>query len=278
MACETAVILPTYNRADWLEESIRSVLAQTVSDFQLWVVDDGSTDQTPAALERFAGRIHAIRLEQNRGVAFARNTAIRASKSRWVAFLDSDDLWRPTRLERQLALARERPEAVLIHTEETWIRDGAPLKQLPRHAKSGGDIFRRSLRLVLVSPSSALIRRDVLDEIGLFNEALPAAEDYDLWLRILCRHPAHFVDEPLVVKRGGHPDQLSRRIAFLDRYRIRALLDLLNSGALSPRQRGWVIDELTYKCEIFGKGCLKHGKTELGKRFLALPRRFAEEG
>jgi len=274
MESRIAVVLPVFNRAGWVGEAIDSVLAQTFSDFALWVVDDGSTDGTPEILERYGERIRVIRLGENRGVSFARNSAIRVSKSEWVAFLDSDDLWEPEKLERQMALADENPETVLIHTDEVWIRRGRRVNPMKKHAKSGGDLFRRSLRLCLVSPSSALLRRDALDEVGLFNESLPACEDYDLWLRLLCRYEARFVEEMLVVKRGGHDDQLSRSTPFIDRYRIRALIDLLNSGALSLEQRGWTIEELKYKCRVFGQGCLKHGKRELGEKYLKIPEMF----
>jgi glycosyltransferase involved in cell wall biosynthesis len=278
MPCAVAVILPTYNRADWIRHAIDSVLDQTFRNYELWVVDDGSTDETADLLLEYGQRIRPIRLDRNLGVSHARNVAIQASDSQWVAFLDSDDRWRPEKLERQMGLAAEKPEANLIHTEEIWIRRGVRVNPMGKHAKSGGDLFRRSLRRCLVSPSSALIRRDVFSEVGLFNESLPACEDYDLWLRILCRHSAHFVSEPLVVKYGGHDDQLSRAVPFLDRYRIRALLDLLTWGDLSERQRQWTFDELTWKCRVFGEGCLKHGREALGKRFIAYPSRFMSDG
>jgi len=266
-----AAIIPVYNRAEWIEEAIESVLAQTFSDFELWVVDDASTDSTPDILSKYQDRIRILRLNENCGVSFARNAAIRASESEWIAFLDSDDLWEPKKLERQIELAERIPEAVLIHTEEIWIRRGKRVNPMKKHAKAGGDFFRRSLRLCLISPSTAMVRRSVLDRIGLFNESLPAAEDYDLWLRILCREQAHFIAEPLAIKRGGHEDQLSRSVEFLDRFRIRVLLDLLRHSPLSAEQREWVFEELEYKCRVFGQGCIKHGRQELGERYLALP-------
>ena len=106
-----------------------------------------------------------------------------------------------------------------------------------KHAKAGGWIYTHCLPLCAISPSAVLIHRSIFDCVGLFNEQLPACEDYDLWLRICARFPVHFIPEPLIIKYGGHDDQLSRRYWGMDRFRIQALEDILASGVLTEEHR-----------------------------------------
>jgi len=221
-----SVIIPTFNRRKFVREAIDSVLAQDFDDFELIVVDDGSTDGTAEALADYGNRIRLIR-QSNRGVSAARNTGIRASEAPLIALLDSDDLWRAGKLTAQTAFLRAHPDVLICQTEEIWVRNGLRVNPRRKHRKPSGDIFARSLELCLVSPSAVMMRRRLLDEVGLFDESLPACEDYDLWLRVACRHAVHRIDAPLIVKRGGHADQLSRRPG-LDRYRIRSLARLLD--------------------------------------------------
>jgi hypothetical protein len=116
-----------------------------------------------------------------------------------------------------------------------------------------------------------MIRRGLLDEIGLFDESLPACEDYDLWLRIACGHPIDLIKRPLVVREGGGSDQLSARYWGMDRFRIHAMLKILKSGRLSTDQTVVTLRELALKCRIYGQGCLKRGKRGEGDYYLALP-------
>jgi hypothetical protein len=131
-----------------------------------------------------------------------------------------------------------------------------------RHKKRAGDIFELSLRTCLVSPSAVIMRMEMFREIGGFDEQLRACEDYDLWLRILCRHEIGLLDEALVTRRAGHPDQLSATVTALDRYRIRALVKLLTGGALTDRRRRAVAEVLTDKCAIHAKGALRRRRRD----------------
>ena len=244
-----------------MAEAIASVLDQSRPAGEVIVVDDGSSDETAAVLASFGHRIRVIRHERPVGVSAARNAGIRAAAGDWFAFLDSDDLWKREKLAQQLAALAVAPDYLLCYTDEEWRRDGRWMNQGERHRKHSGWIYRACLPLCLISPSSALIRRDLLDECGLFDENLPACEDYDLWLRITSRHPVLFVPERLIVKRAGDWPQLSRQFG-LDRYRIMALLKMVHSDFLTGEELTLTRRMLLEKCRIYAVGCRKHGREE----------------
>ena len=224
------------------------------------VVDDAGEDDTPILLEK-RPRVRTIILESRRGVSAARNAGVAASSGEWVAFLDSDDEWLPRKLEMQLELA-EREGVSLVHSEEIWIRNGRRVNPKKKHRKSGGDIFERCLKLCLISPSAVVMRRELFDRTGGFDEDFPVCEDYDLWLKITSLHRVGFVPEPLIVKYGGHPDQLSRRYKCMDYWRVRALERILDLRAFKPERRQKIIDEILWKAEVLAKGMEKHGNRE----------------
>jgi glycosyltransferase involved in cell wall biosynthesis len=267
-APRVSVIIPTYNRAWSLATAVDSVLSQDFDAFETIVVDDGSTDETRALLTDYGAALRVIR-QPNRGVSAARNAGIRAAAAPLVALLDSDDYWLPGKLAAQTAFFDQNPEAVICQTEERWIRNGVRVNPGKRHRKRGGMIFEPSLDMCLVSPSAVMLRRSLFESVGFFDERLPACEDYDLWLRISCRHPVHLIDRPLIVKRGGHPDQLSRA-AGLDRHRIRAIRRLLAQNVLTADQRRAAWKTLAAKCTIYAAGCRKRGRPEEAARCLAL--------
>jgi len=255
-----SVIIPTYNRAWALGEALDSVLAQTYPAVELIVVDDGSTDETPDLLARYGDALRVLTLE-NGGVSRARNHGISASTGEFIAFLDSDDRWLPDKLAEQAAFFKATPEALICQTEEIWIRNGKRVNPCKHHKKPSGDIFEASLHLCLVSPSAVMMRRSLLEDVGLFDESLPACEDYDLWLRIACRYPVYTTPSPLVVKHGGHDDQLSKT-PLLDRFRIQSLVRLLESGSLSAAQADAARAVLEKKGRIYAGGCRKHDRHE----------------
>ncbi|MGW8207976.1 MAG: glycosyltransferase family 2 protein, partial [Syntrophobacteria bacterium] len=269
MSPQVSVIIATYNRAAMVTEAVESVLAQEKTDFELIVVDDGSTDETEARLSIFGSRLKYYQ-QENAGVSAARNRGLEFSTAPLVAFLDSDDLWLPSKLHLQHNYMMEHPEVHICQTEEIWWRNGRQVNPKKHHRKPSGDIFRRSLHLCLVSPSAVMLKASLLEKVGHFDEDLPAAEDYDLWLRVSVEHPVPLLPHPLVIKRGGQSDQLSARSG-IDRYRIKALEKLLKSGRLSTDQYRWAWRVLRRKCEIYGQGCLKRGRVQEGERYLALP-------
>ncbi len=267
-----SVIVPTYNRHQFLGQALDSVLAQTYPYFELIVVDDGSDDPTPDLLAAYGETIQVIR-QSNQGVSSARNTGIQASKGEWIALLDSDDYWLPQKLESQIALFKSHPGALICQTEEIWIRNGTRVNPKRRHQKFSGMIFEKCLPLCLVSPSAVMLHKTLFDEIGLFDENLPACEDYDLWLRMTWKYPVHLIDTPFIVKRGGHADQLSR-MAELDKYRIQALVKILGKGCLSESQHKAAQSILAQKCAIFANGCRKRGRFDQAAHYERLPESF----
>jgi glycosyltransferase involved in cell wall biosynthesis len=254
---EVSVIIPTYNRSAMVREAIASVLAQRDADFELIVVDDGSTDGTHEMLAGFDG----ILVEQtaHQGPAAARNRGVARASAPLIAFLDSDDLWAPDKLHRQLAFMREFPDCAISQTSELWIRDGRRVNPGLRHLKRAGDIFMDSLRTCLISPSAVILRTELFRSLGGFDEDFAAAEDYDLWLRILIEHEVGLLDEPMVTRRAGHRDQLSSSVPAIDRFRVLALMKLLANDRLSEARRAAVVEVLVEKCGILAQGARRRG-------------------
>jgi len=265
---QVSVIIPTYNRGWVIKEAIDSVLAQDYTEFELIVVDDGSTDHTSDVLDSYRNDIKVLS-QKNKGVSAARNRGIAEASGKFIAFLDSDDLWLSQKLSVQIEFFNQTPDALICQTEEVWIRNGLRVNPRKRHKKPSGMIFKPSLELCLVSPSAVMIQRNLIDRVGEFDENLPACEDYDLWLRISCRFPVHLIDAPLIIKRGGHDDQLSSR-AGLDKFRIKAIEKIIKRGLLSNDQHRAAVNTLKKKCAIYSAGCRKRGREEEAKYYKKL--------
>ena len=255
------VIIPTFNRAHTICRAIDSVMAQTVSADEIIIVDDGSTDDTAERIKEFYPTLEYI-YQSNKGVSSARNKAILQAKNEWLAFLDDDDEWMPHKLEKQIHLLQKHPDLKLCHTEERWIRHGVRVNQMKKHRKAGGWIYQNCLPLCAISPSSALVHKDLFDDVGLFREDLPACEDYDMWLKICSRYPVAYVEEECLIKYGGHEDQLSSKYWGMDRFRIDALTDILSSGKLTIDDEKATRNILQKKIQVFIKGAIKRNKVE----------------
>ena len=260
-----SVIIPTFNRRGMVRHAIGSVIAQRERDFELIVVDDGSTDGSCELLQAFAPRCAAegcgFRFERisNRGPAGARNHGLAIARGRYTAFLDSDDLWRQDKLSRQLNHMQSRGCAI-SQTQEIWIRHGRRVNPGLRQRKLGGDIFVQSLRTCLISPSAVMVETRLLRQAGGFDERMLACEDYDLWLRLLVENHADLLDDALVVRRAGHLDQLSATTPALDRFRILALTKLIAGGALSAERRLSALAVLAEKCAVYGGGLRRRNR------------------
>jgi GT2 family glycosyltransferase len=261
-----SVIIPTYNRRHVLVRALKSVINQNCPAKEIIVIDDGSSDGTEHMIQQQFPQVRYC-YQPNQGVSHARNAGIKLATGDWIAFLDSDDEWLPDKLSRQSTALEKNPELKICHTEEIWIRHGKRVNQMNKHKKSGGWIFQHCLPLCAMSPSSILIHRSVFEQTGLFDESLPACEDYDLWLQITARFPVLFIDQPLIKKYGGHADQLSTRFWGMDRFRITALQKIIDSGLLSPDDRQAAIAMLIKKCHIFSQGALKRNKLEQAEHY-----------
>ena len=256
-----SVIIPTFNRATMLVEAVNSVLAQSERDFELLVIDDGSTDDTPLVCAEFGAKLQYLR-QEHRGVSAARNLGIKHAQGSLISFLDSDDLWQKHKLRRQVEWLAAHPHLLLCYTNEIWIRRGVRVNQKKIHQKSGGAIYPLCLPRCIISPSSVLMRRELFERVGTFDESLPICEDYDLWLRIAARYEVGFLDEALIIKRGGHADQLSHSEYGIDRYRVLALQKTLNGDALNEEWRAQTLAMLNEKRRILALGYGKRGKHE----------------
>ncbi len=264
---EISVIIPTYNRCDLLKRAINSVIKQTVTPKEIIVVDNGSTDQTYQMVSSLFPEINYF-IEKKRGVSAARNKGILESKSKWIAFLDSDDTWKPTKLEKQMEFSTFNQDKYrIIHTDETWYRNKKFLNQLKKHKKSGGNIFKNCLQLCCISPSSVVLKKQIFEEYGLFDENLEVCEDYDMWIRITSKEKVGFLDSPLVLKYGGHSDQLSKKFWGMDRFRIKSLEKNLKNEHFSKSQKINVLVTLIEKLTIVSDGALKRGNKEIFKKY-----------
>ena len=259
MISSLSVIIPSYNRAIWLPRALLSVQKQTLPANEIIVVDDGSTDGTETLIKSDYPDIVYLR-QENKGVSTARNHGIEKATGEWLAFLDSDDEWLPNKLEIQKDALEAVPDIKICHTEEIWIRNEKRVNPMKKHAKTGGWIFQHCLPLCAMSPSSILIHRSVFETVGNFDESLPACEDYDLWLRITHRYPVAFVEQPLIIKNGGHDDQLSRRYWGMDRFRIQSLRKILDSGILGSENEQAATKMLIHKATIYLAGAKKRNK------------------
>jgi glycosyltransferase involved in cell wall biosynthesis len=263
---EISVIIATYNRRAMLREALASVATQRSENsaltFEVIVVDDGSSDGTWNDLSGAQSDTLRTVRTANRGPAAARNRGIALARGELIAFLDSDDLWMPEKLARQSLFMRDNPACSISQTGEMWFRDGRRVNPGRRHRKRSGDIFADALRTCLISPSAAMLRRELFEEVGTFDEDMAACEDYDLWLRILARHEAGLLDEPLVVRRAGHPGQLSATVVAPDRFRILALAKLLSDISLGSAGRARAAEVMAEKCMIYGKGLARRQRQD----------------
>lgn len=248
-----SVIIPTHNRPGATCRAVDSVLHQSHADFELIVVDDGSTDDTLRWLNSFSDPRMQVMPVSHGGVARARNIGVNLAHADWICLLDSDDLWWRHKLREQIVYHQQQPEYRISQTDDMWIRRGRFLNKHQKHLPFAGDLFAASLERCMISSSSVMLHRSLLDEAGGWDESLPVCEDYDMWLRITARHPVGFVDKVLSTKFGGHADQLSQRFAVMDQYRIRALTKILQSDILSPVQQSLAIAERERKEKIVKK-------------------------
>ena len=249
-----SVIIPVFNRQNFVKRAIESVLEQSLKADEIIVIDDGSDDDTPKVLKSFADKIKVI-TQKNSGVSNARNSGIKTAKNSWITFLDSDDIWHKDKLKKQMSFHNNNPEILFSHTNEEWVRDAKIVKQKKQHQKPKGFCFKENLNFCKIAPSTVMIDKKLLEDVGYFDESLEVCEDFDLWLRVLRSYELGLVEEVLTTKFAGHKNQLSFKYNAMDRYRILALLK--HKDTLDARE------EILKKLAILLKGAVKYQNLEL---------------
>ena len=267
---EVAVIVPCYNVEPYLQRALDSALAQTFSDFHIYAVDDGSADSTVQILETaprccFVSQPHA-------GPAAARNRAIQMSRSPFIAFLDADDEWLPQKLERQMALLKQDPTLGLVCSLCTISEPGRERRVIPEadNIPSSGRLFRHLIRKCFVFTPTVVVRRDCLEEVGLFNESLAVSEDFNLWLRIAARWRIAFMPEVLAITHK-RPGSLSASISPKKRLRNGvAALEHVQAVCpeLSPAEARALRGALAERIYFHGSFFLSTGAKEHSRRKL----------
>jgi len=272
-----SIIIPTYNRMFYLESAIDSVRGQNFTQFGIIVVDDGSNDGTADHVRelREPKKLKYMKIPHSGFPGKVRNAGAREARGEYLAFLDSDDLWKPEKLARQVVFFKEHPDIRICHTREIWQRGETIVSQAGQRHKRSGDIFTDALKKCIIGPSTVMMRRELFEELGGFREDLEIAEDYELWLRITAKYPVGYIDEPLVIKRGGHSDQLSEKYGQIEIFRIKALLLNLEAGTFLGDRRDLAARELARKCRVYANGCEKRGKSEEAWRYREIAGRYA---
>ena len=274
MTLKVSVVIPVYNRPDLLQRAVSSVSRQSFAPFEILVVDDGSSPAIEILIDLHSIPVRILRNERNQGVSVARNLGIREANGDWIALLDSDDEWMDEKLQKQVHHIEKHEGLHAVHTGEKWIRNGNEVIPPAYLNKSPENLWERSLQHCLICPSSALLHKSIFEAIGLFNENLAVCEDYEFWLRLLLQEEIGLVPEKLVIKHGGHPDQLSTTTWGMDRFRVQALINLIESNTLKEKQYVSAISVLVHKCLILAKGSQKRGKLEETSKFFEIARRY----
>ncbi len=209
-----SIIIPVYNQAQYLDTAIQSVLSQTYRDYEIIVVNDGSTDNTAEVACRYRDQIHYI-FQENQGLAGARNTGIRAAVGNFIALLDSDDLWLEHYLERMIALTEENPQVCVYYCAAYCVNEeGSLMEQIVgyRDIKPTA-LFAQILRSNFIIPSTVLIRKAIIDQAACFDMSLRSCEDWDLWLRLLASGNFFVGCPDVLVKYRIHSKSLSANVS-----------------------------------------------------------------
>ncbi len=274
---EVSVIIPAYNRFELLKEAVSTVMGQSYKNFELIVVDDGSSDMTPTISLYYKDdpRFRYVRIEHNGMPGYVRNIGVRKATAPYIAFLDSDDLWMRDKLEKQMHFLHTFPRIPIVHSRERWMRNGKEVSQKKQKHQRSGMIFNDALVKCIIGPSTVVLSKELFDKTGGFREDLEVAEDYELWLKITDTTKIGYIDEPLVTKRAGHGEQLSEKYGHIEIFRITALMDLVEGGCFTGEHRQAARKELSRKCRIYAAGCRKRERYNESLEYEELSRRFA---
>jgi len=259
-----SVIIPVYNRFEMAKEAVSSVLGQTYRDFEVIIVDDGSIDMTEALAVYFKDdrRVKYIKLKHSGMPGFVRNKGVEISIGKYLAFLDSDDLWVDSKLDKQVKYLENNISYRVVHTREAWIRSGKTISQSGFNHKRFGNVFSDALIKCIIGPSTVLLEKNLYEELGGFRDDLEIAEDYELWLRLTNSNTVGYINDALITKRAGHIGQLSEKYGQIEIFRIQGLHNLVEQSFFNLENQQLAEKELAKKCKIYAAGCRKRNKTE----------------
>ncbi len=241
-----------------LKRAIGSVLGQTSKATEIIVVDDGSTDETSTLFPM--ENVTYFKIEHCGYPGKVRNRGVELSKGQFLAFLDSDDVWLPNKLEEQRQYFKNNPECQLLHTKERWIMGDKVVSQKKRKHKKSGDVFLESLQGCILGPSTVLLNKDLYNRFNGFDETIEVGEDYDLWLRICNDTKVDYLDKELIIKYAGHKDQLSFKYGFIEPFKIHVLKKLIIGNYLTTKNRLLAVESINKKFDIIINGCIKRDK------------------
>jgi len=257
-----SIIIPTYNREHLLGRAIQSVLDQTYQNFELIIVDDGSTDDTEKLVKSFnSEKIRYIRHGENKGPSAARNTGIQSAKGDYIAFQDSDDEWMPEKLEKQIrAFETASPAVGIVYTGRYRIinnkKEYLPLAGV---TPKDGDVFSSLLKVCFVCTPVALVKRDCFERAGMFDERFPPFEDWELFLRMSRYYQFKYINEPLVIKYC-QPDSISENQSA----RIKALKQMLETYFEDIKQDKTLLARYYFR---LGNFLCSYGKLSKGRGY-----------
>lgn len=246
-----SVIIPVYNRTFSIRDAVESVLIQSIKPSEIIVIDDGSSFDTASYLKNYMHHIRLIKLNKNEGVSFARNTGIKAACGEYIAFLDSDDLFLPKKLECQINYMAEN-NLLISHTDEFWYRKDSWVNQGKSNKRYGGYIFDKILDKCRISPSSLIVHKSVFDKSGYFNEDLKVCEDYEISLRFALKYKIGYLEKKLIIKRAVEENSLSAGICHIEyiRYEILEKLYRKINNTLDLNSKNALIREIERKKQI----------------------------
>ncbi len=249
-----SVVIPVFSRYELLKRALSSVLNQTFKDYQCLIIDDGSPTSVKDLLPKDK-RFQYI-YQSRGGVSKARNHGIRLSKGKWIALLDSDDAWLEKKLEKQYHFIKENPQYHISQTQDFWIRNNKQVVIPKKYQKTAGFLFDLSVKYCVITPSSVVLSKALIDQIGLFDEKLPSCEDYDYWLRVTNKYFVGLIEEPLIKRYQGHLNQLSFQYESMDRFRVKALCKIYHRD-LEDGKRSLVKKYILKKTFILYQGAFK---------------------
>jgi cellulose synthase/poly-beta-1,6-N-acetylglucosamine synthase-like glycosyltransferase len=267
-----SVIIPTFNRESVIHRAIQSVLNQTYKNIEIIVVDDGSSNEiTKNLIEKIDNKSIKYFYQKNSGVAHARNSGARIASGMWLSFLDSDDEWLPEKLSRQMEFLKNNVHFQIAYTDEIWKRNNDIVTRKKFQQKVHGQIFEDCVKQCLIAPSSVILHQKLFWEMKGFDESFVVCEDYDLWLRISSQYEIALISEPLIIKHGGHVDQLSTKYFAMDMWRLKAMHGLLMSHSdLPENSKKLLLNRMKEKGFILIKGYEKYQNIEAVKAVQAI--------